>query len=294
MNTPLALLLLSALALPPAAGAAERPAVRHFQQKKFPPPPKGACGLKSFTVQDFEFQDPPQDFDRARISVMGAAIETTSPDCIRDYAVVQFIRGCAYHSRYDLETGAELERVFDVARRLRGPRVVFNHPSFEVDSNDADPMYASDGADRLDLAYVAERPLLLRPDERSMLADLQPFNEPDRRVFLRDYLGKTAVTFITDVPEGGVSSADEGRTRIAASNTSLDFKTCVYRITDVPTTGDPAGPDASPENGGPLQCFAWMSRYTYDIMTKDFVTDRYQGVDPFCSQAPAREVLPGS
>lgn len=62
----------------------------------------------------------------------------------------------------------------------------------------------------------------------------------------------------------------------------------------MPTSGNPAGEGNPPESGGPIQCFAWASRHTYDIVTKEFVTDRFQGVDPFCAQAPPRVPLPGS
>jgi len=282
-------------AAPPASGPSEK-IIPRFQQKRFPAPAGAGCGLKSFTVMDYEVRSRDEGFERARISVMGAVIETTSPDCVRDYGVVQFIRGCVYHSRYSLETGAEVERVFDVARRLRGPRVVFNHPSFEVDQTQLDPLYVSypEEEDRLALVYVPDSPLRLRSDSQSLLADMRAFNEPSRRTFLKDLSGPTSVTFVADVPEGGVSFTDEENTRLTASNSSLDFRTCVYRVADVPTSGDPAGEGTPAERGGPIQCFSWASRYTYDVAAQDFVTDRFQGVDPFCAQAPERAPLPGS
>ncbi len=284
-------------AVAPKAPAAppQEAVIPHFQQKEFPAPSDGACGLKRFTLLDYELRSGAAG-DRTRLTEMGAAVETTSPDCARDYAVVQFIRGCVYHTRYSLETGAQTEKVFDVARRLRGPRVVFNHPGYEVDQMDLDPLYVADTQeeDRLGLLYVAKVPLRLRPDRANMLADLKAIDDPARRTFLKDLEGKTAVTFIADLPEGGVVSPDEDGKVLSVSNSSLDFKTCVYRVKDVPTRGDPAGPDAAPADGGPLQCFGWMSRYTYDPAAKEFVTDAFQGVDPFCAQAPARAVLPGS
>ncbi|MBI3563829.1 MAG: hypothetical protein HY079_01375 [Elusimicrobia bacterium] len=288
-----------------AAAAAPRPAapkepsnktIPRFQQRRFPAPSGGACGLKTFTVEDYEARmyDPAP--ERARVTVVGSVVETTSPDCVRDYAVVQFIRGCAYHERYSLADGALIERTFDVARRLRGPRVVFSHPDFEVDNTGLDPLYAAEPgeADRLALLYVPKSPLRLRSDAASLMADLKAFDRPDARVFLADAEGPTAVTFVTDGPDGGVSMVDEARTTLSVENASLDFKTCVYRVKDIPTTGDPAGPDASPERGGPLACFSWMSRYNWDPAAQDFVTDKYRGVDPFCAQAPARAPLPGS
>lgn len=269
--------------------------VPHFQQKSFPAPAAGACGLKRYTLEDYELRSGAPG-DRLRLTEMGAAVETTSPDCVRDYAVVQYIRGCVYHTRYSVETGAQLEKVFDVARHLRGPRVVFSHPNYEVDQMDLDPLYVADTeeADRLALLYVPHTPLRLRADRASMLADLKAFDDPSLRTFLKDLDHPTALTYIADLPEGGVVSVDEDAKVLSATNSSLDFKTCVYRLKDIPTRGDPAGPDAAPENGGPLQCFTWQSRFTYDPAAKDFATDAFGGVDPFCAQAPARVVLPGS
>ncbi|MCX5795554.1 MAG: hypothetical protein NTY77_08690 [Elusimicrobia bacterium] len=289
-----------------AAGTAARKAappepkqgiIPHFQQKLFPAPAGGACGLKSFTVLDYEVRSNDGDLERSRITVEGAVIETTAPDCARDYGVVQFIRGCAYHARYALPAGVLIERTFDVARRLRGPRVVFNHPAFEVDQTELDPLYVSypkEEEDRLGLDYVPNSPLRLRPDRASMLADLKALDDPGARTFLKDLDGPASVTYVADVPEGGVTMVNEEKTLLTAANSSLDFQTCVYRLKDVPTTGDPAGLGTPAESGGPIQCFAWASRYTFDMSAKDFVTDLFQGVDPFCSQAPPRQVLPGS
>lgn len=276
------------------------PALRvipHFQQKRFPPAPGAACSLKSYTLLDYEIRTNDGEYDRSRLTEMAAVVETTSPECVRDYAVVQFIRGCVYHTRYSPETGSEIEKVFDVARRLRGPRVVFSHPKFEVDQTETDPLYVSypkEEEDRLALLYVPKSLLRLRPDERSMLVDLKTFDNPSSRTFLKDLEGPTSLTFVTDLPEGGVVSIDEEKTRVSASNSSLDFRTCLYRVKDVPTTGDPSGEDVPQDKGGPIQCFSWMSRYTYDGATKDFTTDRFAGVDPFCAQAPERVPLPGS
>ena len=104
----------------------------------------------------------------------------------------------------------------------------------------------------------------------------------------------TSIAYVADLPDHGQSVINEERTVLSALNASLDFRTCLYRLKDVPTTGDPAGEGTPAENGGPIQCFGWMSRYTFDPATQDYVTDKFSGVDPFCAQAPARAPLPGS
>lgn len=267
--------------------------IPRFQQKLFPLEAGAKCGLKSFTLEDYETREA-KDGEAARITVMGAVIEATSPDCVQDYGIVQYIRGCVYHERYDAATGALLERTFDVARRLRGPRVVFSHPSWEVDRTAADPLLTADADEpsRTALYYAPDRPLRLRSDRASLMSDYPLFNEPALRTFLKDLDKPSAVAYVTDVPEGGVSSINEERTVLTASVSSLDFRTCVYRLKDVPASGDPAGEGVAPENGGPLHCFGWASRYAFDPAARDFVTDKHSGVDPYCAQAPARVPLP--
>lgn len=270
--------------------------IPRFQQRKFPAAADGKCGLKSFSVLDYEIRDSVKNGEASRMTEMGAVIETTSPDCLKDYGIVQYIRGCVYHTRYSLPSGAELEKVFDVARHLRGPRVVFSHPGYEVDQTELDPLYVSYPGEegRLDLLYVPKGPMRLRPDHASMMADQKYFDRPDARTFLKDVESPTAIAFVGDLPDHGQSVINEDGTVLSALNASLDFRTCLYRLKDVPTTGDPAGEGVVPENGGPIQCFGWMSRYTFDPASRDFVTDKFSGVDPFCATAPTRVPLPGS
>lgn len=285
----LSALLLLGLAAPASAAYTDiRP---RLQQRSFPSPAAGACGLKRFSVASYETRSVDGPLERSRISVMGAVVETTAPSCAKEYGVVQFIRGCVYHERYDAHTGALLERTFDVARRFRGPRVVFNHPALEVDRTDEDPLYASDSgeADRMALVYAPKSPLRLRDDRASLLADLRAFDDPSQRVFHADQEKPGARHFVTDVPEGGVSTLSEDGTRLTVMNASLDFRTCVYRVADVPTAGEPPA-EGAPD--GPLHCFAWESRYGWDPAVSDFVTDRWASTDPFCAQAPARAPLP--
>lgn len=270
--------------------------IPRLQRQTFALASGAKCGLKAFSVVDYETRESVKNDEASRLTVMGAVIETTSPECLRDYGVVQFIRGCVYHARYALPSGAEIEKVFDVARRLRGPRVVFSHPAWEVDRTELDPVYMSypDEESRVDLYYTPRAPLRLRPDAASLMADYKYFNDPAHRRFLKDTEAPASAFFVGDVPEGGVSVVNEERTILSAENTSLEFRTCVYRLQDVPSSGDPAGEDAPTGNGGPLHCFGWASRYTFDPATRDYVTDKFSGLDPFCAEAPDRVVLPGS
>jgi hypothetical protein len=261
----------------------------HFQRTLFQIPAGEACGLKSFTLVDYELRSKDGDDEASARTEMGAIIETTSPDCIRDYGVVQFIRGCSYEIDSSAETGRELNRSFN-SRDFRGSHIVFNHPDYEVDQTETDPLFTAypKQPDRLALAYVPKSPARFSSEPSSLRANLPFFDESSRRTFLKDHSGPTATTFVTDLPDGGLSSISQDRKRITAHNSSLDFKMCVYRVQDVPTSGDPAGEEVSPEKGGPIQCFRWASRYTFDPAARDFVTDRFQGVDPYCAQAPAR------
>lgn len=288
-----------AFAAASAAASAPKPAARpappkneiiaRFQQKAFPAPAAGKCALKRFTLEDYVHVSSEGELDRSRISVMGAVIETTAPECLKDYAVVQFIRGCAWHDRYELPSMTLKERTYDVARWYRGKRVVFSHPDFEVDRTDEDPVYASDpdAAFRVGMSYVPKKPLKLRSDRASLLADLRAYDRPDEREFLQD-VSSAALTFVTDVPDGGVTVLAEDGTGLTAANASLDFRTCVYRTADVPESGEMPVPDA------PLACFAWHSRHVFDPAVREFRGEAAGGPDVFCASAPPKVPLPGS
>ncbi len=52
-----------------------------------------------------------------------------------------------------------------------------------------------------------------------------------------------------------------------AKNISLQFKTCLYRTSEIPeiTTGDEI------DFAKPLHCFEWASSYIYDYKKNDFI-----------------------
>ncbi len=274
------------LVLAAAPAAANEQVFPNIQQQSFSAPAAGRCGLTRFSVSDFETRSSFGAEQRVRSTFMAAVIETSDPSCIRDYAVVQYIRGCAYTVRYDRASRVERDRSFDISREVRGRSVTFNHPRLEVDTIDADPMYASapPGVDRHGYLLVPTAPLRLRSDRSSLLSDLQVYKS--NRSNLRNHPGPTAATFVADTPNGGISFAAEDGATVVASNASLDFRTCVYRTADIPRTGDPAPEGVAPSSGGPLACFGWQSRYTYDPAAREFVNDRYASVDPYCAQAP--------
>jgi hypothetical protein len=265
--------------------------IPRLQSKNFKALENGACGLKRFTVIDSENHSLDSTYEPTRLTAMGAIIETTSPECIRNYGIVQYIRGCVYHSRHSVVTGDLIDRIHDVTRGFHGKTITFNHPSFEIDQDGLDPLYFAipDVADRFAYAYVPNKPLKLSPDKNSMLSDLKALDDYRQLTVLKNYTLPTSVILAIDIPNGGVASFDSKRQQVSASNSYLDFVTCVYQTKDIPITGSPAGFDEKPENGGPLKCFTWSSHYTYDGETRNYITDKFKGMDPFCAEAPERK-----
>ena len=258
--------------------------------KSFAASPDGKCGLKRFSLEtyDLTMKDAPTEAFRSSSAIF--VTETTAPECIRDYAVVQFIKGCVYEINYDVKAGKEIERYFGVVRDHRGQQITFNHPDWAVDSNEMDPLYGahSDGTnpniDRLRFQLVPKGKFKLKSDRASLLADFQFLDSYTTKIALKDYHQPTSILFTGDSPEMGSYLENDGKTA-DIHNTSLEFQTCIYHIQDIPTRGDPAFPGTPEAKGGPITCISWQDKNTFDPSTKTFSTKAFPGIDPFCATA---------
>ena len=170
---------------------------------------------------------------------------------IQDYAVIQYIRGCQYRST------PEGKKYFSVSRDYFNGTVIFKHPVWMIDSESFDPIYTSWKGDRFALFRWNANPASFNVENATYLS-IKPTPHP--------------IVFATDLP--GSSSADA----VEAKNSSLEFKTCVFKYSDVPpsTTADGLGIDVSKA----LSCLTWESKFTYDFNKKDFVIGG--ALDPFC------------
>jgi hypothetical protein len=94
--------------------------------------------------------------------------------------------------------------------------------------------------------------------------------------------------FVTDLPSMADWTPNSGAGEEEWVNASLEFRTCIYRTKDIPNAGSPALPGVSAEGGGPIACFDWSHKQSFDPVRNAFKS--HSGIDPACSSIPVREI----
>ncbi|MGE5306873.1 MAG: hypothetical protein ACM3TN_26505 [Alphaproteobacteria bacterium] len=207
-----------------------------------------SCDLKRFmlttSVYEVWFSDDPHYPTYSNGVIMEYA--TGSVDAIEKYAIVQFKKGCVFYSSKSRE--GEINRSVGDTVPSFGENIPFCFPDWVIDSQDADPAYNSDPE--------YGRFYLLR------------WNNPgsyDGRT--EKYYGvekpKLPVVYMSDYPAGAFVS------ETGVKNVALEFKTCIYKASDVPI-------ESRRDNiafAEPITCFKWQNVYVYDFAAKRFRTD---------------------
>lgn len=180
-------------------------------------------------------------------SYMVAELKTTSPAQVRDYAFVQYIRGCVF------DTTAAGQVKFRT-RSFRGSEgVPFQHPTWQIDSMLADPIYFSTrnpGWDEL-------RGMEIPRNANYMVVD--PSGGREVRWGGRESNVVDNRLFVFDNPTGGIVSQFNGQT--VATNSSLEFRICLHKISDIPQRE----PNAGAVIANPIACLNWDARFHYDF-----------------------------
>lgn len=206
------------------------------------------CDLKRFTlttsIYEIWFSDDPNYPTYGNGVIM--EYETDSVDVLEKYAIVQFKKGCVFSSSKN-KSGKINRHVSDVVLSF-GENVPFCFPQWVIDSQDTDPAYNSDPE--------YGRFYLLR------------WNKPgsyDYRTqkFYGAEKPKNPVVYMTDYPSGAFV------TETGVRNAALEFKTCIYKASDVPaeTRRDDI------HFAKPITCFEWQNVYVYDFDKGRFRTD---------------------
>jgi len=207
-----------------------------------------SCDLKRFTlttiVYEVWFSDDPIRPTYGNGVIM--EYETDSIAALENYAIVQFKKGCVFHSS---KNGAgKIDRNINDVVPSFGERVPFCFDDWVIDSQDTDPAYNSDPK--------YGRHYLLR------------WNKPgsyDNRTqrFYGAQKPRKPVLYMTDYPAGAFVTGTGVR------NVSLEFKTCIYKANDVPaeTRRDDI------HFARPLTCFDWRNVYVYDFAKASFQTE---------------------
>lgn len=243
-----------------------------FDQYTFINPREGCeqrddCDLVSvdFRKEDYELPS----LYRGDVTVRGtsflAGVQTTSPRALEKYSFVQFIQGCMWSS--ELGKDGKVKRRFNVTRNggHLNRRSLMLHPNWTVDSNDDEPVYHS-------YKDLNNRHFLLQ------WTDPRPDWIPDRQGHLYgERRPTTSYGFITDRPGPAMLAparkvrTDRGsikRIPQTAKNSALQFKTCLYKTSDVLplTRGDLA------EFQKPIVCYSWSQSYVFDHKRQKFTS----------------------
>ncbi len=206
-----------------------------------------SCDLKRFTlktsVYEVWFSDDPKYPTYGNGVIM--EYETDTVDALEKYAIVQFVKGCVFHSSINGE--GEIKRNISNTVSSFGEDIPFCFPRWVVDSHDADPAYNSDPE--------YGRFYLLR------------WNKPgsyDTRT--QKYYGaekpKIPVVYMADYPSGAFVTA------MGVKNAALEFNTCIYKAGAVPA--ETRREDI--EFARPITCFEWQNVYVYDFIQDSFLT----------------------
>ena len=201
------------------------------------------CSLRRVTyiTQDYRIRVDGIDHKGTRLF---ASYETKTVPALEEYVFVQFVRGCVYSS--EMKDGV-LRTYRDITTSHLGRFVVFFFPVWSVDSTDIDPAYFSMKEVPRHFFYSWER-------------------EDGKRYWYGVKKPVFPQLMITDHPSQMFVFNGWAR------NALLEFRTCLYRARDVPTT---TGPDDI-DFGQPINCFSWQSMFVYNHAKK--VVDRPRSV----------------
>ncbi len=205
------------------------------------------CDLKRFTlttsVYEVWFSDDPNHPTYGNSVIM--EYETDSVDALEKYAIVQFKKGCVFHSSKNSE-GKIVRNINDVVPSF-GETIPFCFPQWVIDSQDTDPAYNSDPE--------VGRFYLLRWNK--------PGSYDDRtQKFYGAEKPKIPVVYMADHPSGAFVAG------IGVKNVALEFNTCIYKASNVPA-------ETRRDNinfAKPVTCFEWQNVYVYDFDKGRFET----------------------
>lgn len=186
-------------------------------------------------------------------------IETSKPEFLSKYAIVQYIKGCHYET--STKGGVKMSR-----RSILGKQnQPFLHKDWEIDSaDDVDPIFWSNDAAGYDDLRGFEVP------RNSGYAYANPI--------LTDNWGswagkiknlKSNKIYMYDMPTPAKWAMNPDLSQ-AITVSSLKFKACIYEISKVPREAT----SAQVQYPDPINCMEWSSNFNYDVKTRKFVEQK--------------------
>lgn len=229
---------------------------------------RDVCDLKRLLFVSDDYQLAIGKNEYQYFTLMYATYETATFATLEKYAFVQFIRGSAFTSRKDLETG-EIDVAYNRALGNFNQWLVYRIPSWIIDAGEATPAYMSvEGASR-HYWYRWQREILPPPwisQEEYIFCGNDwkppsPSNKETKNEELRCKNRPSAPRlYVDDEPEGALVLDGVAR------NVSLEFKTCLYKSADVPQTTERDNVNFAE----PLYCFPWRTSFVYNHDLKKF------------------------
>lgn len=219
----------------------------------------GDCEVKSFTLTARKYQD-----KKLIGQSMVAGIETSKPEFLKKYAVVQFIKGCMYlkNQKGDVK--------FAYRQSLNRPATPFLHKNFEVDSGyDSDPVYGSSvqsGWDDLRGFEVPRNAHYLNQDP-GKFEQARAWGGKDSNLLSNNI-------YIDDMPTPTSWQIKDGI--LIATVSSLQFKACLYEVSKLPLRVSSEDQQLSE----PITCLEWSSNFDYDFKKRAFV--ELKEISPVC------------
>lgn len=233
------------------------------------PPDPGCQTRQTCDLQDVRFVEIKKRFSFANEPAKYASYMTdtrfaytvTDPNQIEKYGVVQFIRGCMFDS-YNIK--GKVNKLLTINRTHFGEQKTFQHREWEVDSDSSDPIYTFyEGIGRFALLRWNQDGKSLNPETATWYANARPPH---------------GAVFATDLPGSAALSPDSSPTDSHARNVSLEFKTCLFRLQDLPETTTPVGAGVALNKA--VWCVNWNHRFVYDFKAKKMTTP--SSIDPVC------------
>jgi len=221
------------------------------------------CDLKSAKLIDRKIKvllpDEPAQYANY-MSDIRFVLEFSKPSAIERYGLVQYIQGCMFGST--LKSDGNIEYSFTHAHKNFGDYKPIKYKTPIVDSDQADPLLtAFDGYGRFDLYRWNKDSADLDAENATWYFDAPP---PHGTVFFADLISNTGL--------------QEGTPAPSARNSSVEFETCLFKISDLPNTSDPQGTGIDKNKA--IWCTTWDHKFVYNFKQGKVIQEK--AISPIC------------
>lgn len=221
------------------------------------------CDLKQVVFRLEQYRLPPAD-EENDMDLLGtklyASYETARIDQLEKYVFVQFIHGCGFYRK--MKNDGAVNEYLGLARlAIAGGRMIFRHPLWSIDSNGPDPVYSANKEFSGYRHYLAEW--------EAEVPEWVPYKQGN---LYGEDMPTVPRLFMTDMPSPAWYRSDGW-----SQNVSFEFRTCLYKTSDVPKE---IYDEHDEHFADPVVCWSWKHRFVYNYILKRF--DQPETTDPTC------------